>query len=433
MTVKRPEASAAAPFAWLIDAAVSSYGDTTVAHLLDPDEEARARRVLPASFFGWMATEADATVAVVSQLNEGDSRVSYAEVARAASRILTEFAFRLIHDDPERRLLELTNRFAGEAARLGIDAAVVVQSMRVMERRWVDHLLSSAGERAAAVAPQVLAASAAVYDSVVDGFVAEYVVEHSRIAGEAVANKRALVEALLRPGVRGSVGFEELGIDLDAHHLALVLWFPAAGVASQLEALARQIGVRTLANSVLTVPGGDHDLWVWLTFATEPSDVVFERIRGVPRDPAKVGLAVGPVAAGVTGFRRSHLLASEYGSAAKRLPVGAAPEIADSGTVAFLSLLLRDRERAEWFVATELGEIGVGVSPSDVESRDTLRIYLETGQSLAETAARLRIHRNTVVYRLRRIEQAIGRPVASRRHELYAAALIAHLLAQPGT
>ena len=431
MTVTPSEVSGEKPLAWLIEAASHGYADVSVSHLLDPGEEKRARRYLPPSFFGWMASEAEATVAVVREINDGDPRVPYSDIARASGRVLTELAFRLVHDDPTRQLLALTSRFAGPAARLGIDAALVVQSMRIMERRWVDRLLSAAAERAAAVAPSVLAASAAVYDSIVDGFVGEYVVEHSRIAGEAIANKRALVEALLDPGVRDAVGFEDLEVDLAAHHIGVVLWFPAAGLVSQLEALVRKLALTTLASTTFTIPGGNHDLWAWLTFTSEPADVVLDRIRAVPRDASRIGLAVGPTGSGISGFRRTHLLARDYAAAARRLPPGDAPQTADAESVSFVSLLLRDRERAEWFVATELGDIGTGTTASDIETRETLRIYFETGQSLAETAQRLSIHRNTVVYRLRRIEQAIGRPVVSRRHELYAAALLAHLLVHP--
>lgn len=417
--------------AWLLSAATAGFEDASTERVLSPAENERARQVLPPSFFGWMLEQTETTVGVVRELNEGDGRVPYSDVARVSGRILTELGFRLAHDRSDESLLEIPHRLAGQAARLGVDAALVVQSMRVMEQRWVKHLLSFASDRAAEVAPRILAASAAVYDAVVDGFVADYANEHIRIASEVVANKRALIETILEPAAREPDGFDELGIDLSAHHLAFVLWFRTAGVTSQLESLARHLGARSTANSLLTIPGQDHDLWGWLTFAAEPDAIVLERIRGVDRDTSKIGLAIGPFASGIEGFRRTHLLSREYSATARRLPAAHAPVFADAESMSYLSLLLRDREQAEWFIATELGELGTGSSAADSETRETLRIYLETGQSLAETARRLRIHRNTVVYRLRRVEQSIGRPVATRRHELYAAALLAHLLSRP--
>lgn len=429
MAALRSREASGVPLAWLIEAVTAGYVDADVSTLLDEREERTARVALPPSFFGWLAAEACVAQTIVSDQNEGDSRVPYREVARAAARMLLEFAYRLMHDAPERHFLDLPFRFAAPAARLGIESSLVIQAVRVTERRWVDQLLTAAGERAGDVAHSVLSASAAIYDAVVDSFVTDYVVAQAQLDGEMLATKRALIDALLKPGVRDAKGFDDLGVDLSGHHVAVVLWHPTAGIGPHLDTAARQIGMSAFANAVTIVPGDDRTLWVWLSFADDPPPAMLERVRSIRRDPARVGVAIGPVARGVQGFRRSHLLAREYAAVASRLPPGIAPDIADTETMSYLSLLLRDPERAEWFVATELGALATG-AVSDRENRETLRLYLETGQSLAETAERLRIHRNTVVYRLKRIEQAIGRPIASRRHELYAAAVLALLLEQ---
>lgn len=59
------------------------------------------------------------------------------------------------------------------------------------------------------------------------------------------------------------------------------------------------------------------------------------------------------------------------------------------------------------------------------ELRATLRSYLDSGESLIETAAARHVHRNTVAYRIRRIEVGLGHPVTERRTELYSALLLA--------
>ena len=428
MAPLRSREASLGPLAWLVDAVSADYSDADVSDLLDEREEQVARAALPRSFFGWLSAEAAETLAIVRNLNEGDARVPYREVARASARLLTEFVFRLLHNDPERRFFDLPFRFAMPAARLRIESNVVIQSIRITERRLVDQLLAAARDEAGAVAPSVLRTSAAVYDSIVDTFVADYVLAQALLDEETVATKRALIEVLLQPGVRDTAGFDDLGVDLSQHHIAIILWHPAAAIGSHLDTAARQIGMLAIANTVTVVPGDDRTLWLWLSFAAVPSKAVLDRIRSIPRDEAKVGMALGPVVSGVDGFRTTHLLARDYAALAGRLPSAVAPSIADAESVSFLSLLLRDRERAEWFVSTELGPIGAGSSAPDRENRETLRIYLETGQSLADTAERLRIHRNTVVYRLKRIEHAIGRPIASRRHEMYAAALLSRLL-----
>jgi DNA-binding PucR family transcriptional regulator len=87
--------------------------------------------------------------------------------------------------------------------------------------------------------------------------------------------------------------------------------------------------------------------------------------------------------------------------------------------VGLIALLSTDPERAAWFGAEELGEL-TGIGPADVELRRTALCYLDTGSSLIDTAARMHIHRNTVLYRLRRAEALIGRPLTDRQLALHA-------------
>ncbi len=47
--------------------------------------------------------------------------------------------------------------------------------------------------------------------------------------------------------------------------------------------------------------------------------------------------------------------------------------------------------------------------------RDTITAWCESGFSLVRTSAALHIHRNTVVYRMNKIEQLTGRPLREHR------------------
>jgi DNA-binding PucR family transcriptional regulator len=62
-----------------------------------------------------------------------------------------------------------------------------------------------------------------------------------------------------------------------------------------------------------------------------------------------------------------------------------------------------------------------GLDGADVRSvrlRGTLRAYFASGQNAAAAAAMLGVHEHTVGYRLRTIEERLGRPVTTRRAEL---------------
>ena len=72
-----------------------------------------------------------------------------------------------------------------------------------------------------------------------------------------------------------------------------------------------------------------------------------------------------------------------------------------------ISVLARSRREAEEIVAGVLGPLGEGSSRA-VRLRGTLFAYLRNDRSWVETAAELGIHRQTLSYRLSRIEQETG-------------------------
>ncbi|HLQ47495.1 MAG TPA: helix-turn-helix domain-containing protein, partial [Candidatus Dormibacteraeota bacterium] len=76
-----------------------------------------------------------------------------------------------------------------------------------------------------------------------------------------------------------------------------------------------------------------------------------------------------------------------------------------------------DEARARAFVSRELRGID-GDDPRSRRLRRTLRAYFASAQNGSAAAALLGVHEHTVAYRLRTIEDRLGRPVAARRAEL---------------
>jgi DNA-binding PucR family transcriptional regulator len=60
--------------------------------------------------------------------------------------------------------------------------------------------------------------------------------------------------------------------------------------------------------------------------------------------------------------------------------------------------------------------------------RETARVYLACGANAREAAERLTMHKNTVHYRLSRIEDLLGHPITERRLELEVALTLVHTL-----
>jgi DNA-binding PucR family transcriptional regulator len=99
--------------------------------------------------------------------------------------------------------------------------------------------------------------------------------------------------------------------------------------------------------------------------------------------------------------------------------------------VALLALLTSDPDAARRFAEKELGAL---MEPTDAMARlrATLRVYTEESSSPARTSRRLGVHQNTVVYRVNRAEEILGRPLAERRLEIEVALRLADALPGAG-
>ena len=65
--------------------------------------------------------------------------------------------------------------------------------------------------------------------------------------------------------------------------------------------------------------------------------------------------------------------------------------------------------------------------------RDTLRVFLQENGSFKATAERLILHKNSVQYRVRKAEEALGHPLDDNRLQVELALLAANGLARPSS
>ena len=82
--------------------------------------------------------------------------------------------------------------------------------------------------------------------------------------------------------------------------------------------------------------------------------------------------------------------------------------------------MLSDVRAARRFVERELGSL-TARDPKTTVLRDTLGTYLDSGLNAAAAALELHVSDRTVAYRIRGIEELLGRSVLGRNCELAAA------------
>lgn len=292
-------------------------------------------------------------------------------------------------------------------ARLGVKLAPFLLGYRITQRQVLERAIDSAFVR---IGDQELRAAAlhavsrwlfAYMDWVTRRVIDTYERERELLLRDRERRRRQLVrDALDGQPVDGG----QLGYALDQQHLGVVAW----GHEPE-HALAMLRAATGLA--LLSVAGTDTTAWGWLG----ASQLGARGLRALRAFAPPVGarLALGEPAAGREGFRLTHRQAwSTY-----RIARSSAAPVTWHEQVALLALTLQDAAVAREFVLRELGPLAERDERSEL-LRKTLGTYFASGQNAAATAASLGVHDRTVLYRLRSIEQRLGRPILVRREEL---------------
>ena len=300
---------------------------------------------------------------------------------------------------------------AVEEARLsagfGIDLGPFLLGYRVTHRLILDDAIRIATERIADddLRAAVLRVTSRWLFAYIDWMTARvtdvYERERDLLVRDRERRRRQLVRDLLdgQPIDAGQLRYE-----LDQDHLALIAWGDEP--ERSLGALGDATGL-----ALLKVAGTDTTAWGWLG-AFEIGDRELRAVRDF-EPPTGVRLAIGEPGHGTDGFRLSHRQAlSTY-----RIARDASERVTWHADITLLALTLHDPAAAREFVLQELGSLADDDERSEL-LRDTLTAYFASGQNAASAAAALGVHDRTVLYRLRTIEERLGRPILARREEL---------------
>jgi PucR C-terminal helix-turn-helix domain/GGDEF-like domain len=242
-------------------------------------------------------------------------------------------------------------------------------------------------------------------------------------------------------------GFEEgTGYRLDQWHVGLVVWTAApvspAGVPvgtavdehRALESFVRRLaGSLSCARAPLVTAVDRSTAWAWLPVravagATRGRSLDLTAVRAFATNDGRLRLTLGVPARGEAGFRRTHEQAQQARSVAlmagDRAP--AAVSIGDEG-VAIVAMMAQDLARTRAWVAEVLGRLAVD-GQSTTALRETMRVFLLTGENYSRTADLLVLHRNTVKYRVSKVLEERGGSVDANRLDVALALQACHLL-----
>ncbi|MGW1619784.1 PucR family transcriptional regulator [Streptomyces sp. NPDC002172] len=256
-----------------------------------------------------------------------------------------------------------------------------------------------------------------------------YTAENERFLRSTAAARYETVLALLAGEGSVDAASRQLAYPLtNAYHIGLVL-HPATSpsrTADHLDKVARSLLRGIGADAHLVVPVDRTEAWAWGAFKARPP-----REQPPLSDGSDVMVGMASPHRGVQGFRRTH----EEALDAARVGALGMPSTADASVVRYdevrlLSLLIADPDKAARFVRAELGALGSSAGSAQVLRR-TVRVYLDCQGSPQEAAKELQVAKNTVIYRLKRAEELLGRSVRDSQLELHAALRLAELFPDP--
>ncbi|MCW8379728.1 PucR family transcriptional regulator [Streptomyces justiciae] len=244
-----------------------------------------------------------------------------------------------------------------------------------------------------------------VTDDGIAQFTLDYLDEHSKLVDSEAMRRRELIERLLSggsttPAAEIASGF---GFDIEHVHTAFVIDHQAQSASAERASLVRKVRARLGAATLLLHPESPTRTVFWVTGASALAPVLKEL-----RAFSEAVRVMGEPSRGLQGFRTTYAQANDLAVVAAQLPRTA--EVMRWSDHALTVTLGFDLERSVRFVRSVLGPLSESTRKA-AEQRETLQAYLSSDKSLLHAAEERKVHRNTIAYRLRRIEDLIGRPL----------------------
>ncbi|WP_029925183.1 PucR family transcriptional regulator [Nocardia otitidiscaviarum] len=361
----------------------------------------------------------NAIIARVPELADRDMRRDLAASTRAHA---LEVLSTLTQDHADYPIPAEAHAFARTIARRGHDLRVLLRVYHVGQEAVIEYMSETIDERRLppdierSVLLRLFDRSTRWVSTCVETLTDTYITERERGLRAALNQRGEIVRALL-DGADLDIehASAKIGYRLAGRHLALVLWTDADAVAlgsadgtgevgDRLDRVVARCAAAVGSGSVLTVPAGASALWAWLAV----SDDGVPSVADWPVEPP-VRVAVGLPGSQLAGFRRGHAEAVAARHVAERARPGL-PRVLDYREVEVAYLAGLDEPGMRALIDRELGVLAAPDAQS-ARLRETLHAYLRARRSPDAAAKALGVHKNTVRYRLQRIEELLGHPV----------------------
>lgn len=327
--------------------------------------------------------------------------------------------------------------FARRLAQQGVPITTLLRAYRLGQAAFQQQFIARVADERVSVAEMAEASMAlssvafSFVDRVSEQVVAAYQVERDDWVRHRNASRRAKVQAVLAGKVVDPddvVG--ALGFPVRTRHVGAVLWSahdgghgdPLARLERHAASLAEALGAS--ARTALLVEPDASTVWAWITAGT----VDAEALIAAWGDSAEgVYAALGQPAEGIDGFRTTHRQALQAQTMALAAAPGHRRPVTASAQLGPLALVAAGVDGIRAWVQDVLGGLAAD-DENAARMRETIWAYLSSGSSLNTAAHELHLHKNTIQYRIRKAEEARGRPLSDGRMDVEVALLACRLL-----
>lgn len=365
-------------------------------------------------------------VAKVPELADRDMSRDLAASTRAHTRTMLS---NLTSDNFEFTLPAEAYAFARTIARRGFDLRVLLRTYHAGMEAVLDYMNEAVEQREVpreierAVMLRMFDRTTKWIGMSVELLTDTYVEERERVLRAALNRRTETVRALLAgEDLDTDQAAVRLGYRLSGHHLAFVLWTDQGEtggdgeVTDLLDRVAAGVAAGLGSTRLLTVSSGASGMWAWagLDDLAHAADLAAPgRIGHLLGDSIDepVRVAFGVPGARIAGFRTGHREAMAARQVAERGEGGHRVVAYRDVEIAYLAGV--DAEAMRELIERELRALA-GTDENAVRLRRTLHTYLSQHRSPEATAKALGVHKNTVRYRLQRIEELLGHPIEQR-------------------
>lgn len=259
-------------------------------------------------------------------------------------------------------------------------------------------------------------------DTTVESLIVVFTEEREQWQRGVLARRAAIVNALIAgQSVDIDSAVTTLAYPLRQYHIGFTLrvseTVPESEIQRLIESAARAIGTALGGGRPLVISSGARAAWCW-TSAPRPVPPVPDPSLRLPKF---VSATVGTCQPGLDGFRVTHT------EAVAALRVTESRNSTDCGhgeilcfqdiEIACLTAGILGADARAAFVRRELAGLAASDDSTD-RLRDTLRVYLKNGSDAGATGELLKLHPNTVRYRIRQAEKLLGHPIQQRRVQI---------------